>query len=133
MTISSASSRGFSPQSLQIQGGNSAQRPSEAQMKAKMDELKKSDPELAKKMEKIQGRMQELQKSGVSGKDAMETIQKEFGKPSESEMKKLGGPPGGGGFKGHLDSGGSVDISSLLSGKTDNSAILKMLEDRKAS
>lgn len=98
--------------------------PSEQEMQAKLKELKSSNPELAAKMEKVGNRMKELQKSGVSQEDAMKTIQKEFGKPSKSEMQALGGGSNG---------SSSFDVSSFLDSKSSNDAVLSMMSSRTGS
>ena len=127
MTISSISA-GQMTGKVNFGGGQG--RPSEAQMKEGLDQLRKSNPELAAKMEKIQTRMQELQKGGTSIEDAMKTIESEFGKPSESEMKSMGGPPKG--MRMQLGGGGQMNLGALLGGSNSikNTDIMSLFSQR---
>ena len=119
MTISGISGGGYAsyrPQGVQS-SSNGNKMPSEQEMQAKLKELKSSNPELAAKMEKIGNRMKELQKSGTSQQDAMKTIEKEFGKPSEKDMQSLGGKSGTSNF----------NVSEFLSNQSSNDSVLSLL------
>jgi len=118
--------------SIQGYGSSSAQfDPSQmkAQMQQKLDQLKKTDPELADKMSKIGEKMEAAQKSGTDPRSAMQSIKSEFGELSDkelSELKQVGlggrpggrmqGPPptGGGPSAGRTKGGTSNDIESTL-------------------
>ena len=70
--------------------GGGAKPPSSDEMKQMIAKLKETDPALAAKLEKVSSKMEELKKSGVSQEEAMKTIQSEFGKPTDTEMKEIG-------------------------------------------
>lgn len=106
-----------------------------AQMQQKMDQLKKTDPELAAKMSKVGEKMEAAMKNGTDPKAAMQSIKSEVGELSDkelSELKSLGlggrqggpmqGPPSfGGGAHSGRSTGGSSDIeSTLLKALTDS-------------
>lgn len=60
-----------------------------SKMQANLAKLKESNPELAGKMEKIGNRMGQLMESGSDPMSAMNSIQKEFGAPTQAEMEQL--------------------------------------------
>ena len=100
------------------------QMPSKDQMQSMLKQLKSSNPDLAAKMEKIGNRMEELQKGGTSMDDAMKTIEKEFGKPSDKDVKSLqsaGGPSG------------KFDVSGFLSSQSQNNSIMSLLSTDSSS
>jgi Skp family chaperone for outer membrane proteins len=102
------------------------QPPSETQMKQGLEKLKSSNPELAQKMEKVQSRMTELQKSGKSQEEIFKTLESEFGKPTEADMKQIGQS-----MMGSLNNN-SFDLTSILSNRSRdlNDSILSFLDSR---
>lgn len=52
-------------------------------------QVKKTDPALADRMEKIQSKMKELKASGTSPREAIMSVEKEFGKPTDAEKATI--------------------------------------------
>lgn len=106
------------------------------EMKAALEKLKSSNPELAEKMGKIGERMETLKKDGVSMEEAHKTIEAEFGKPTDDEMSQLSAALGRPARKSQSSSAtplSSSDVSQLISSQSQNSNILKFLEEREVA
>ena len=108
-----------------------------AQREQALSKLKESDPDLAAKMEKIDTRMDELRDSGVSGKDAKQTIDKEFGQLSDKELGELREAMGSSGMRGPGGMGGAHRMQGPPPGppptdsssSTDSADSTKSLDD----
>lgn len=110
--------------------------PNSDEMKAALEKLKSSNPELAEKMQKIGERMESLKNEGVSMEEAHKTVEAEFGKPTDDEMSQLGAALGRPARKNASSSAtplSSGDVSQLISSQTQNTDILKLLEEREAA
>lgn len=133
-----ASGRKEKTMNLSISGyGSSAAQfdPSQmkAQMQQKLDQLKKTDPELASKMEKIGAKMDQARTSGTDPKTAMQSIKSEFGEFSDKELGELkslglGGRPGGR-MQGPPPSGARPGIGGVQSKDDMESTLLKALTE----
>lgn len=87
------------------------------------------------KLQKIGARVKELKKAGKSDSEIKTTIEKEFGKPTQSDLqtlqsqlKKLSGTSSSQGA-------GGIDLSQLLGSRvsTSNSDILSLLDSNDSS